>query len=219
MPLPSFNSPKLRKEALIHRSAVNEKLGIRSNERLEFLGDAVLELAATLFLYKKLPDAPEGLLTSFRSALVRRHTLAKVAKHLGLGQELMMSKGEEQMGGRENPALLENTFEAFVGALFQDQGFDACFEFLERELFVHFDEISAKNLHRDHKSQLQEIVQAKGNPTPTYETLESSGPEHSKTFTVAVIVGKDRLGIGSGKSKQEASQMAAKDALEKMAEH
>lgn len=215
MSLPTFNDPKLLEEALTHRSAVNEKLGIVSNERLEFLGDAVLELATTMFLYQKLPQEPEGILTSFRSALVKRQMLARVAKQLGLGLQLKMSRGEEQMGGRENPALLENTFEAVVGALFRDQGFEPCYQFLANELFTHFDEIMAKNLHRDHKSQLQETVQAESKPTPTYETLEESGPDHQKTFTVAVNVGKERLGIGVGKSKQEASQMAAKDALEK----
>lgn len=215
MTLPTFKDPTLLAQALTHRSAVNEKLGVVSNERLEFLGDAVLELATTMFLYQKLPQEPEGVLTSFRSALVKRSMLARVAKQLDLGLKLTMSKGEEQMGGRENPALLENTFEAFVGALFKDQGFDVCYRFLNEVLFVQFEEISAKNLQRDHKSQLQETIQAQGKPTPTYKTLEESGPDHKKTFTVAVMVGKERLGIGSGKSKQEASQMAAKDALEK----
>ncbi len=215
MTLPTFKDPQLLAQALTHRSAVNEKLGVVSNERLEFLGDAVLELATTMFLYQKLPKEPEGVLTSFRSALVKRSMLARVAKQLDLGLKLTMSKGEEQMGGRENPALLENTFEAFVGALFKDQGFDVCYRFLNEVLFVQFEEISAKNLQRDHKSQLQETIQAQGKPTPTYKTLEESGPDHKKTFTVAVMVGKERLGLGSGKSKQEASQMAAKDALEK----
>lgn len=215
MSLPTFNNSALLAEALTHRSVVNEREGVVSNERLEFLGDAVLELAATMFLYERLPNEAEGVLTSFRSALVKRQMLAKVAKQIGLGLELKMSRGEEQMGGRENPGLLENTFEAVTGALFLDQGFDACYQFLSQELFIHFDEISAKNLHRDQKSELQEIVQAEGQPTPVYKTLEESGPDHSKTFTVAVMVGGQRLGLGSGKSKQEASQMAAKDALEK----
>ncbi len=216
--LPTFKNPMLLSQALTHRSAVNEQAGTTSNERLEFLGDAVLELATTMFLYKKLPDAPEGLLTSFRSSLVKKQMLAKVAKDLGVGDLLKMSHGEELMGGRQNPALLENTFEALIGALFEDQGFDACYQFLDKELFIHFDEINEKNLHRDHKSVLQEEVQAEGKPTPVYETLESIGPDHSKTFTVAVLVGNERLGTGTGKSKQEASQVAAKDALEKMSQ-
>src|SRR5258708_327684 len=216
--LPTFKNPTLLSQALTHRSAVNEQAGTTSNERLEFLGDAVLELATTMFLYKKLPDAPEGLLTSFRSSLVKKQMLAKVAKDLGVGDLLKMSHGEELMGGRQNPALLENTFEALIGALFEDQGFDACYQFLDKELFIHFDEINEKNLHRDHKSVLQEEVQAEGKPTPVYETLESIGPDHSKTFTVAILVGNERLGTGTGKSKQEASQVAAKDALEKMSQ-
>jgi ribonuclease-3 len=214
--LPTFHNPSLLTEALTHRSAVNEAKGSVSNERLEFLGDAVLELSTTIFLYERLPDAPEGILTSFRSSLVKKSMLAKVATELGLGEELKMSHGEELMGGRKNPALLENTFEAFIGALFKDQGFNACHKFLQKHLFIHFDEISAKNLHRDHKSTLQEHIQSQGRPTPSYQTLESSGPDHSKTFTVAVKVGDERLGVGTGKSKQDASQMAAKDALEKI---
>lgn len=216
--LPTFKNPALLEEALTHRSAVNENAGRTSNERLEFLGDAVLELATTMFLYKKLPDAPEGLLTSFRSSLVKKQMLSQVALTLKLGDQLHMSHGEELMGGRLNPALLENTFEALVGALFEDQGFDACYAFLDEHLFIHFDEINEKNLHRDHKSMLQELVQSQGKATPTYETLESTGPDHSKTFTVAVMVDSQQLGSGSGKSKQEASQAAAKDALEKMSQ-
>lgn len=214
--LPTFKNPALLEEALTHRSVVNERNGAVSNERLEFLGDAVLELATTMFLYEKLPDAPEGLLTSFRSSLVKKQMLAQVATSLGLGDMLKMSHGEELMGGRLNPALLENTFEAVIGALFKDQGFDACHSFLSEHLFIHFDEINEKNLHRDHKSMLQELVQSQGKATPTYDTLESTGPDHSKTFTVAVMVENQQLGTGSGKSKQEASQAAAKDALEKM---
>jgi ribonuclease-3 len=213
--LPTFIHPNLLAEALTHRSVVNETKGALSNERLEFLGDAVLELATTVFLYHKLPDSPEGLLTSFRAALVKKTMLAQVASSLNFGQMLNMSHGEELMGGRQNPALLENTFEAVIGALFEDQGFDVCYKFLEEHLFVHFDEISAKNLHRDHKSNFQEFIQSQGRPTPIYETLESEGPDHNKTFTIAVYVDGVRMGQGKGKSKQEASQMAAKDALEK----
>lgn len=215
--LPPFKNPALLEEAFVHRSAVNESKGTVSNERLEFLGDAVLELATTIFLYKRLPDVPEGILTSFRSSLVKKTTLAKVALNLGLGDMLKMSRGEEAMGGRKNPALLENTFEAFIGALFLDQGFDACYAFLDENLFIRFDEINDNNLHRDDKSLLQESVQAQGKPTPVYETLESHGPDHDKTFKVAVSVDAHRLGVGEGKSKQEASLRAAKAALEKIA--
>lgn len=200
---------------MTHRSSVNESRGIVSNERLEFLGDAVLELATTKYLYARFPEANEGLLTSYRSSLVKRSMLATVAKTLEIGPKLRMSHGEEASGGRENPALLENAFEALVGALYQDQGFDVCYEFLLEHLFVHTDAVIAGNLHKDYKSTLQETVQAKGQSTPVYKTLSATGPDHSKTFEVAVVVDGETLGTGTGKSKQEASQMAAKAALEK----
>lgn len=213
--LPTFTNSALLEEALTHRSALNE-IAHQSNERLEFLGDAVLELATTIFLYQKYPEANEGLLTSYRASLVRRVMLAEVATTLGLGERLIMSKGEEAMGGRKNPALLENAFEALVGALYQDQGFAPVYEFLESNLFVHVDEVIANNLHRDFKSTLQELIQSQSRPTPHYHTVKESGPDHDKTFTVEVKVEDETLGSGEGKSKQEASQMAAKSALEKI---
>lgn len=214
--LPSFHDPSLLKTALTHRSVVNEESGKISNERLEFLGDAVLELATTNFLYHQLPNAQEGLMTSYRASLVKTTTLATAATALELGEQLSMSKGEEHSGGRKNTSLLANTFEAVLGALYLDQGFTACYAFLEDHLFPMFDEIMRLNLHKDYKTTLQELVQARGEPTPTYTTQQASGPEHDRTFIVGVSVGETLLGSGSGKSKQEASQEAAKRALEKI---
>ncbi|PWU22897.1 ribonuclease III [Candidatus Cerribacteria bacterium 'Amazon FNV 2010 28 9'] len=215
--LPPFVNTQLLDEALTHRSVTNEASHAISNERLEFLGDAVLELATTQFLYQRFPDAAEGLLTSYRSSLVRRSQLSQVAAILGVGEFLKLSKGEESMGGRSNPALLENAFEAIVGALYLDQGFDACYRFLAEHLFSQVDEVIANNLHKDYKSTLQETVQAEGKPTPVYTTLSASGPDHDRIFEIAVNVAGQEYGVGKGKSKQEASQMAAKAALEKIA--
>lgn len=215
--LPLFQNPALLTNALTHRSALNERVSTspESNERLEFLGDAVLELATTEFLYERFPEKPEGELTAFRSALVKTVTLAQVATRLGLGEQLYMSKGEEATGGRSNVSLLADTFEAVVGALYLDQGYSAAKRFLEQELFVEFDTILEQKLYKDAKSQLQEVVQAKGFEAPTYEVIAEDGPDHDKQFTVAVSVGGAVRGTGVGKSKQLAQQEAATQALGK----
>ncbi len=215
--LPNFSSPALFTQSLTHRSALNENtLGLtESNERLEFLGDAVLELVTTKFLYDRFPAEPEGTLTAYRSALVKTTSLAKVAESLALGEQIFMSKGEEAGGGRTNESLLADTFEAVVGALYLDQGLEAVEQFLTDHLFVTFDDILKNRLYQDSKSQLQEVVQARGLPTPTYAVLSEIGPDHDKIFTVQVLVGESAVGTGSGKSKQLAQQSAAKNALER----
>jgi len=217
MNLPQFHNQQLLITALTHRSALNENISAatQSNERLEFLGDAVLELITTDFLYLNHPQQPEGVLTAYRSALVKTTTLALIAKRLGLGEKLYMSKGEEATGGRDNQGLLADSFEAFIGALYLDQGLDPVKKFLEENLFIEFDRIKADKLYRDAKSLLQETVQAKGFETPTYEVLKSAGPDHDKIFTVQVIIDGQAAGVGEGKSKQEAQQQAAQVALEK----
>ena len=212
--LPIFLNSKLFSEALTHRSLLNERKGIKSNERLEFLGDAVLELATTKYLYHRYPEAAEGLLTSYRAALVKRSMLAQVAQELGIDDQLLLSHGEEAAGGRKNPALLENTFEAIVGALYLDQGFEACESFLEKQVFTKAQALIDNNLIKDYKSNLQESIQSQGKETPTYSTIEAIGPDHNKTFTVAVLSEGKEIGRGTGRSKQEASQAAAKAALE-----
>lgn len=217
--LPKFKNKQLLITALSHRSALNEKssgtTAIESNERLEFLGDAVLELATTRFLYDKFPAEPEGVLTSYRSALVKTTTLAEMARDLELGQKMYMSKGEEATGGRDNESLLADITEAVIGAIYLDAGFEKAEDFLKKYLFVKFDDIQKNKLYKDAKSLLQEVVQAKGLPTPVYEVVKEVGPDHDKEFTVKVMIGELEKGKGSGKSKQLAQQEAAKEALEK----
>lgn len=204
--------------ALSHRSSLNEKssgtTASESNERLEFLGDAVLELATTCYLYNKFPHEPEGVLTAYRSSLVKTTTLAEVARDLKLGEKMYMSKGEEATGGRDNYGLLADVTEAVIGALYMDQGFEKVEEFLEKYLFPKFEEIKVKKLYRDNKSMLQEVVQSKGLPTPSYEVKKEVGPDHDKEFTIKVLVGDQVKGVGTGKSKQLAQQEAARKALE-----
>ncbi len=217
MQLPKFNNQDLLTTALTHRSALNEENSSSpvSNERLEFLGDAVLELATTKFLYNKFPQTQEGLLTAYRSALVKTETLAQVAAQLGLGEKLHMSRGEEATGGRTNASLLADTMEAVIGALYLDQGLQKVEEFLEATLFVAVDSILKNKLYKDAKSHLQEVVQAEGEETPIYEVVSEKGPDHDKEFTVNVLIGNKVMGTGTGSSKQRAQREAARAALAK----
>lgn len=213
--LPRFKDPSLLERALTHRSAVPVR-GVgssTSNERLEFLGDAVLELATTTFLFDKYLDKNEGALTAYRSALVNTQMLASVAQELGLGEKLHLSSGEEQGGGRENTNLLADTFEAVIGALYLDQGFDVVVTWLENILFTRIDVVVAEQLYKDPKSHLQELVQAEKQPPPQYRVIKTSGPDHDKRFTVSVSVNGSTLAKGTGTSKQAAQQDAAKNAL------
>ncbi|HEX7017364.1 MAG TPA: ribonuclease III [Patescibacteria group bacterium] len=215
--LPPFTNQQLLITALTHRSALNESVSTatESNERLEFLGDAVLELITTEFLFDKFPQEPEGILTAYRSALVKTTTLAEVAIELGVGVELYMSKGEEAGGGRENPGLLADTLEAIIGALYLDQGAEVVRSFLTQVLFPKFDQIKKEKLYKDAKSLLQEVVQAQGYQAPNYEVVAEVGPDHDKQFTIVVRIGDHIAGKGTGKSKQLAQQAAAREALEK----
>lgn len=216
--LPSFHNQNLLTTALTHRSALNEKTtsASESNERLEFLGDAVLELITTQYLYDHFPSEPEGVLTAYRSALVKTTTLAEVAQELGLGEMLFMSKGEEATGGRENISLLADTMEAVIGALYLDQGMEVVTTFLSTNLFPKFSAIQQQKLYKDAKSALQEFVQSKGSSAPHYSVINEKGPDHNKVFTVQVSVDNTVLGQGTGKSKQQAQQSAAAQALEKI---
>ncbi len=220
MSLPTFKNQDLLTNALTHRSALNEHLStsIESNERLEFLGDAVLELAATKFLFAAMPNEQEGMLTAYRSALVKTTTLAEVANELGLGDKLFMSKGEEASGGRQNIGLLANTVEAVIGAIYLDQGFEAAYSFIETTIFPRLDEIKEKKLYKDAKSQLQELVQSKGLSAPEYLVIDESGPDHDRQFTIKVLVDGLEAGRGKGKSKQLAQQAAAQYVLEHLDE-
>lgn len=201
--------------ALVHRSYLNEhpQQKLTSNERLEFLGDAIMEFIVSEVLYQKFPNYSEGKLTSLRSKLVCDRSLSKIAKKLHLGNYLLLSRGEEESGGRKNPTLLSNTFEAVLGAIYLDQGLSAVKKFLNTHLFPTVKE--AKKF-KDYKSDFQEIAQKKFKITPIYKTLKETGPDHAKTFVVGVYLGKKLYGKGVGRSKQEAEQSAAKKALEKL---
>lgn len=211
-----FSSEALMQEALTHRSYLNEnKTAGNHNERLEFLGDAVLELATTNFLFKKFPSKPEGDLTAFRAALVNTYSLADTAELLGMNEMLLLSKGEAKDTGRARQIILANAFEALLGALYLDQGYEAVEEFLSKNLYPKIDEIIAKRAYQDAKSQFQETAQEKRSTTPTYKTLTESGPDHDRVFTVGVFLGNEEIARGDGKSKQEAEQAAAQAAIDK----
>lgn len=212
----SFKDKTLLKQAFTHRSYVNEHRGekLEHNERLEFLGDAVLELVVTEHLFEKYPSKPEGELTSFRAGLVNTISLSNVAKKLGMNEGLLLSKGEAKDTGRARQYILANTFEAFVGALFLDQGYDAASAFIEAHLLPLTDEIVSKRLWLDSKSNLQEQSQEKAGVTPTYQVLDESGPDHDKKFVVGVYLDGKLIAEGGGQSKQEAEQEAARAALE-----
>lgn len=217
-----FKNPQLLITALSHRSSLNEKsqsgtTATESNERLEFLGDAVLELAATLYLYENYPNEDEGKLTAYRSSLVRTETLAKLAKELQLNDKMFLSKGEERGGGRENESLLADLMEAVIGAMYLDQGFVVVQDFLAKYLFPKFEGILQSKSYKDQKSLLQEEVQARSLSTPIYRVVKAMGPDHNKEFTVEVLVGDEIWGVGTGHSKQLAQQAAASVALQKLA--
>ena len=212
---PYLDDHKLFLTALTHRSYCNEHPKTEHNERMEFLGDAVLEYLMSKELYVRFPEHPEGVLTAMRSKLVQTASLALIAEQLDLGEHLRLSRGEEAGGGRLNPALLENALEALIGAIYLDRGMQTTHKFLSDHLFPHIDTLSLENL-KDPKSLFQEMVQAQGHPTPTYELVEATGPDHDKTFTMAVIIKGEEWGRGEGNSKLRASQEAAKEGLKKL---
>ena len=213
----TFKDKNLLQTAFVHRSYLNEAHAVRvSNERLEFLGDAVLSFLTSHFLYAQYTEFPEGTLTNIRSSLVKTGSLAQVSKTLGLGELLMLSHGEEASGGRNNQSLLADCFEALLGAIYLDQGIETARRFLTANLFPNAAEIVEKKAYIDYKSLLQEIVQQESRISPTYQVTKSEGPDHAKTFWMEARVGSTILGSGMGRSKQEAEQAAAADALEKM---
>lgn len=215
----SIRNEKLFITAFTHRSYLNEhhENNLESNERLEFLGDAVLQLISSEYLFNKYQNMPEGELTNLRSSIVCTSSLAYESKRLGFGKLLLLSKGEEITGGREREYILANTFEAVLGALYLEEGLDFCRNFLEKELLYKTQDIIKEQTHKDHKSKLQEIAQEKYSYTPQYTLIESWGPDHDKTFKVLVKIGDKVFGEGVGKSKQKAEMEAAKNALEKVA--
>jgi len=213
----SLNNPNLLKNAFIHRSYLNENKAFKgsSNERLEFLGDAILSAIVSQFLYAKLPKSQEGQLTQVRAALVRTETLAKLSRRLNLGSYLYLAKGEEETGGRTNSSILANTFEALVGAIFLDQSWQKAEEFIQKYILENWQEL-AKSAVSDNKSKLQEVLQRKYRVSPTYKLLSSWGPDHSREFEIGVFLEDKLLAKGIGKNKQIAAQNAAKDALTKI---
>lgn len=210
----TFKDQALLATALTHRSCLNEPDVKESNERLEFLGDAVLELIITNYLFHQRPNDPEGILTAARSAVVKTQSLSTLAKNINLGDCLRMSRGEAASGGRENLSLLEDAFESLVGAIYEDGGLENVSKFLEKYLFPFADNVLATNQLKDSKSLLQEKVQSMGFTSPTYKVIKEEGPDHNKTFEVEVVINSQSKGVGKGKSKQEAEQQAAQITLQ-----
>ena len=210
-----FTDERLLRSAFTHRSYINEHKGekLEHNERLEFLGDAVLELATTHFLYTKFPEKAEGELTALRSSLVNTNTLSDTAAALGMNEYLLLSKGEEKDTGRARSFLLANAFESMVGAIYLDQGYDAAERFISQFLFIKIDEIIEKELWLDAKSHFQEKAQDQVGVTPLYSTIKETGPDHDKKFIVGVYLRDALVAQGEGKSKQEAEQDAARAGL------
>lgn len=214
----AFNNEDLLRVAFTHRSYLNEhraaKVKTEHNERLEFLGDAVLELLVTEFLFKKYPHQDEGDLTMYRAGLVNAVTLAGVAETLGMNDYMLLSKGEAKDTGRAREVILANAIEALIGALYLDGGYAKAGDFVSRFVLPLTDNIVAEGKWLDAKSHFQEKAQEIAGVTPAYETIHEEGPDHDKHFTVAVFLGREKVAEGKGKSKQEAEQAAAAHALQ-----
>lgn len=213
----AFRDEKLLQQALVHRSYINEhkNFSLEHNERLEFLGDAVLELVVTDHLYKNY-ELPEGELTNLRAAVVRGEMLAKVAAEIGVEKYLMLSRGEQMGNDKARHYILANTFEAIIGALYLDRGYKAAATFIDKYIVVKLPEVIAKGMHIDSKSKFQELAQEKFRTTPAYKVLEEEGLDHAKQFVIGVFLGDKKMGEGTGSSKQEAQQQAASEALKEL---
>src|SRR3989344_52480 len=210
-----FKDKNLLRQAFTHRSYLNENpsLALEQNERLEFLGDAVLELAITEYLYKEYPKKTEGEMTALRAALVNAVALSEVANNLNIGDFLLLSKGEAKSLGKARQYILANAFEALIGAIYLNGGYEETFDFLEKNLFGKIEEVIEKKLWIDAKSLFQEKAQELESVTPSYKVLAESGPDHEKVFTMGVFLGDKLMAEGKGASKQEAEQDAARKAL------
>ncbi|NTU82533.1 MAG: ribonuclease III [Chloroflexales bacterium] len=212
-----FNDERLLQSAFVHRSFIHEHPeripGLTANERLEFLGDAVLNFIAASWLYTRYPDRSEGDLTALRAALVKTSTLASFARGLDFGAHIRISRGEDTPTARNRAPLLADVFEAVIGAVYLDQGLDAAWAFITPFLERQIEAVFSGTAEIDYRTRLQEQAQARFNQTPTYRTLEVRGPDHQREFTMEVLVGERSLGIGRGPSKQSAAQSAAKAAL------
>ena len=210
-----FKNKDILKEALTHRSYVNEHPNwpVPNNERLEYLGDAVLELVVTEYLYAKYPEFQEGKMTSLRAALVNHIILSKIAKDISLQKFIILSRGEAKDTGRARDVILANAIESLLGAIYLDQGYEAVKKLIHKIVLTKLPEVMEKGLERDPKSVLQEIVQEKMKLTPSYRVLEEHGPDHQKEFLVAVLFGDEIIEKGRGNSKQEGEYRAAENAL------
>ena len=211
-----FKNKDLLIQAFCHRSYLNENPNfyLSNNERLEFLGDAVLELVVTEELYKKYPEKSEGELTNWRAALVNAKILGDIAKDLGLNDFLLLSRGETKELGKARQYILANTFEAFIGAIYLDRGYKICQDFIKKHLILKLPEIIEKELFRDAKSRFQEEAQERVGITPTYKVLKEWGPDHAKHFIIGVFLDKELVARGEGSSKQEAEEQSARHGLE-----
>jgi len=214
----AFEDLALLDQALTHRSYLNETddPAARDNERLEFLGDAVLGFVAGEHLYRALPDEPEGVLTALRAALVRETTLARFARQLALGEGLRLGRGEESTGGRDRAAVLGDAFEALIGAVYVDGGLAPAARLIEAHVVPELARVIAERRHHDARTEFQERIQAVLRQTPSYRTVDIEGPHHDRRFTVEVLVGERPYGRGSGRSKAEAARLAALAALERI---
>jgi ribonuclease-3 len=215
--IPKFNNKSLFDLAFTHRSYLNESNGrTESNERLEFLGDSILSFVVSTYIYDEFKEKKEGELTSLRSVLTNTETLYEVAKKLNLGENLKLSKGEEETGGRESKTILANTYEAVVGAIYLDQGIEPAKKFIFETIIEEIDSIVSSQGLKDSKSALQEYMQESYKASPRYEVLEESGPDHDKIYTVGVFFEEKLLAKGDGKSKQEAEKKAAQNAMQQI---
>ena len=215
-----FKNLNLLKESIVHKSYANEKVDLKlsHNERLEFLGDAVLELAITDLLVKRFPDFMEGDLSRLRASIVNEAQLARLAVKLDLGKVILLGRGEELTEGRTKNSILANTYEAILAALYLDGGYNAAFQVAEIHFRLILEEATRTDFDRDFKTKLQEVAQAKYQKIPRYHVTKTSGPDHKKTFEVKVVVNSVPLAFGTGKSKKEAEQDAARNALQVLRE-
>ncbi|MEE4607642.1 MAG: ribonuclease III [Desulfobacteraceae bacterium] len=214
-----FKNPARLDEALRHSSFVNEQVAVdlRDNERLEFLGDAVLSLVIGAMLMERYPESPEGQLSRMRAALVNEKELARIATGIGLGEHLNLGKGEDQDGGRRKPSILADAFEALVAAVFLDGGFGAARRVVQKHFDTALEQVGTPEEDRDPKSRLQELIQSARHTVPRYRLLASTGPDHDKTFQVELRL-EHRVTLGTGKSKKAAEQDAARQALAQLAD-
>ncbi|RMF58397.1 MAG: ribonuclease III [Calditrichaeota bacterium] len=213
-----FHDPRLLATALKHRSYLNltNEPRTQSNERLEFLGDAVLDLVVTHYLYEKFPNKTEGYLSKVKSILVSKPVMGDIAAELSLGQLMLMNRGEEKTGGRKRQSILADAFEAIIGAIYLDNGYDSAKKFINDYLLKDIKKILRKGLYKNYKSILLEYAQGTTRGVPVYRIIEESGPDHAKEFVIGVWIGNEKLGEGKGRSKKIAEQEAAKQAIQKL---